>query len=129
MVLRRFGERDQNWEENKRALFGQLPAVVRAVVPPYVRRRMLKAMRGHGMGRHSPDEIYQLRQGDLGELSNFLSEKRFFMGERICTLDASAFGMLANILWCPIESPLKDQLDGLENLSAFCERVRATYWS
>jgi glutathione S-transferase len=34
-VHARFGKRDQNWEENKRALFGKLPPVVRQIVPAH----------------------------------------------------------------------------------------------
>ena len=128
-VYARFGQRDRNWDENKRALFGELPPVVRQIVPAYVRRRMVKAMWGHGMGRHSEEEIHRLGRQDLDSLSDFLGEKRWFMGETPCTLDASAFGLLANILWCPIESPLKEHLNGLKNLTEFCDRVRDRYYA
>ena len=66
----------------------------------------------------------------LGEmsLSDFLGSKPWFMGERPCTLDASAFGLLANILWCPIESPLKERSTELGNLVQFCERIDARYY-
>jgi len=126
-VYARFGKRDQNWEENKRALFGKLPPVARRLVAAYARRRMLKAMWGHGMGRHSEEEIYRLGREDLDSLSDFLGEKRWFMGEKPTTLDCSAFGLLANILWVPIESPLKEHLNALTNLTSFCDRVRVGY--
>ena len=80
------------------------------------------------MGRHTEEEIYLLGRQDLDSLSDYLGEKPWFMGERPTTLDASAFGMLANILWCPIESPLKEQLNAATNLAAFCERVRERYY-
>ncbi len=49
-------------------------------------------------------------------------------GQRPTTLDASAFGLLANIAWVPIESPLKVHLRSLKNLTGFCERVRERYY-
>lgn len=98
-------------------------------MPILARRQMLKELWGHGMGRHSEEEIYQLGRRDLDALSDYLAEKRWFMGEQPTTLDASAFGMLANILWVPIESPLRDRLRSLANLTAFCDRVRERYYA
>jgi glutathione S-transferase len=128
-MFARFGKRDANWSENKRALFGPLPPVVRNLVPPVVRRQMLRELRGHGMGRHTEAEIYQLGQRDLESLRDFLAEKTWFMGELPTTLDASAFGLLANVLWVPIESPLKECLKALPTLTSFCTRVRDRYFS
>lgn len=128
-VFARWGKRDENWAENKRAIFGKLPPVVRSLVPVLARRHMLKEMRGHGMGRHTEAEIYLLGRRDLDALSDYLDQKPWFMGEKPTTLDASAFGLLANILWCPIESPLKEHLSTLTNLTAFCERVRERYYA
>jgi len=127
-LFARWGKRDQNWVENKRAIFGALPPVVRTVAPIFVRRQLLRALRGQGMGRHTEAEIYQLGQQDLSTLSDFLGDKPWFMGSRPTSLDASAFGMLANILWCPIESPLKAHLGTLANLVAFSERLRELYY-
>lgn len=66
---------------------------------------------------------------DLTTLSDHLGGKPWFMGVKPTTLDASAFGSLINILSCPIASPLKEHLSTLENLTAFCERVRERYYA
>jgi hypothetical protein len=42
--------------------------------------------------------------------------------------EAFAFGLLVNVLWCPMESPLKEHLRGLANLCAFCDRGRERYY-
>ena len=127
-IFARFGKRDGNWAENKRAIFGGLPPVVRDLVATYARRQMLKEMRGHGMGRHTEEEIYSLGLQDLDALSDYLGANHWFVGRRPTTVDASVFGLLANILWVPIESPLKEHLRSLKNLTAFCERVREQYY-
>jgi glutathione S-transferase len=128
-IFARFGKRDANWTENKRAIFGRLPPVVRDLVAAVARRQMLKEMRGHGMARHTEQEIYLLGRQDLDALSDYLGDKSWFMGEKPSTLDASVFGLLANIVWVPIESPLKEHLSSLGNLTAFCERVRERYYA
>lgn len=128
-LFARWGKRDENWAENKRAIFGSLPPVARDLVAALARRHVLKEMHGHGMGRHTEDEIYGLGRRDLDALSDYLEGKPWFAGERPATVDASAFGLLANILWCPIESPLKEHLGSLENLTGFCERMRERYYA
>jgi glutathione S-transferase len=118
----------RNWSANKQAIFGGLPPVLRDVVAWYARRQMRRQIRGQGLGRNTEDEIFHLGKQDLTALSDFLAGKPFFMGDRPTTLDASAFGLLSNVLWCPIESPLKVHAQRLGNLVAFCERVRDRYF-
>ncbi len=120
----RWGKSDANWRENKRAIFGMIPAGIRDLVAAYERRLIRKQIWGQGLGRHSEDQIYRVGQQELTALSDFLGEKPYFMGDKPTTLDASAFGILVNLLWCPIESPLKEHAKTLNKLSAFCNRVK-----
>jgi glutathione S-transferase len=53
------------------------------------------------MSRHTESEVFDLGKKDLTSLSDFLGDKPFFMGEQPTILDATAFGLLANVLWCP----------------------------
>jgi glutathione S-transferase len=101
---------------------------LRDAIAWYARRRVRKQIWGQGLGRNTEDEIVHVGRQDLTALSDFLAHKPFFMGERPTTLDASAFGLLSNVLWCPIESSLKAHAHGLGNLVAFCERVRDRYF-
>jgi glutathione S-transferase len=117
-----------NWPAMKDAVFGGLPPVLRGVVAGYARSRMRKQIRGQGLGRNTENEIFHLGKQDLTALSDYLADKPFFMGDEPTTLDASAFGFLTNVLWCPVESPLKTHAQGLGNLLAFCERVRDRYF-
>ena len=85
-------------------------------------------MWSQGVARHSEDEIFHLGRQDLTALSDFLSDKPFFMGDRPTTLDATAYGLLINVLWYPIESALKVDAESLGNLNSFCERVCDRYF-
>ena len=117
-----------NWEANKDAIFGRFPPVFRDVASWFARRKIKRDIRSQGMGRHSEDEIFRLGRYDLMALSDFLSDKPFFMGEAPTTLDASAFSLLINVMWCPIESELKVQAKSLENLTTYCERIRDRFY-
>jgi glutathione S-transferase len=119
---------EENWQINKQAIFGNMLPVVRDIVPFVYRHIIKKQIYGHGMGRHSKDEIFYLGKVDLAALSVFLGNKPYFLGEKPTSLDASAFGILINTLYGPIESPVKEY--GLEksNLKAFCKRIMAEYY-
>lgn len=119
----------QNWEATKAAFFGDLPPILRQVIPPLARKQTSKNLHGQGMGRHSAAEVYQIGIADAIALSDFLADKPFFLGDRPTTLDASAYGVLANILWVPIESPLKEKVQTLANLVAYCDRLKAQFYS
>jgi glutathione S-transferase len=118
-----------NWQANKDAIFGRFPPLVRDVIAWQARRQIRKEIWGQGLGRHSESEVFHLGRQDLLALSDFLGEKPFFLGDEPTTLDAIAFGLITNVIWCPVESPLKQDALGHRNLVAFCERVRDRYYA
>jgi glutathione S-transferase len=83
---------------------------------------------GHGMGRHQPAEIYEIGMADLAALADFLEDKPFFFGAEPSTLDATADAYLANILYVPIDSPLKQYGRTRRNLHDFCQRMRSRFY-
>lgn len=116
------------WAHMKAAFFGGLPAPLKWVVPPMARRSLLKQMHGQGMGRHQPDEIIAIGRRDISALADFLGSKPYFMGAQPCSLDASAYAFLANLLWVPLDSALKQHALQYPQLEAYCQRMRARYY-
>ena len=119
---------DESWSLTRTAFFGGLPPVVRNVVPAVARRGMRKEIWGHGMGRHSRDEIYGIGQADITALADFLAEKPFLLGAQPTSVDASAYAFLANLVWCPFETPLKTRAKEFRGLEAYCRRMKARYY-
>jgi glutathione S-transferase len=117
------------WEQTRVAFFADLPRPLKWVVPPLVRRGMRQELHGQGMGRHSPQEVYSIGQRDITALADFLGNKLFFMGDAPCTLDAAAYGFLANLLWAPVDSPLKQHARTYPQLEAHCQRMRKRYYA
>ena len=124
-MLTRWDYSEANWQANRQAIFGWLPPVVRDLGAIYYRWRIKGQLLGHGLGRLSEEAAFSLGREDLDALSEFLADKPYFMGERSCSLDASAYGILINTLGCPIESPLKDYALTRTNLVAYCQRIQA----
>ena len=86
-------------------------------------------MYGHGMGRHSSKEIFQIISADFQALSDFLADKPFFMGDQPTTLDATAYAYIGNVIKPPLPSPIFDYVIQLENLCQHYERVRNQFFS
>jgi glutathione S-transferase len=51
------------------------------------------------------------------------------MGDRPSSIDATAYGFLTNLIWVPIESPLKQFTLKYPQLEAYCQRMKAQYYS
>ncbi len=120
---------DENWQVNKQAIFGTLPIVIRDVIANHTRKKIQQQILGHGTGRHQADEIFTLGKQDVDALAATLSDKPYFLHNQPTTLDASAFGLLVNIIACPIESPLKEYSLSKDNLVHYVERTMHQYYS
>lgn len=120
---------DSNWQVNKKAIFSVLPPIISNLAAFFYRYKIRQQIYGHGMGRHKPEEVFELGMKDLDALSACLGNKQYFLGEQPTTLDASAFGFLINTIGCPIESPLKDYGLAKRNLRNYVDRVKAKYYA
>ncbi|KAM6460715.1 failed axon connections homolog isoform 2-T2 [Liasis olivaceus] len=58
-----------------------------------------REMYGHGIGRFSEEEIYKLMEKDMRSLASLLGDKKYIMGPRLSTVDATVFGHLAQAMW------------------------------
>jgi glutathione S-transferase len=117
------------WAITKPAFFEKMPAPFKWFVPTLARRGLIKSLHGHGMGRHSQAEVHALGKRDITALADFLADKPYFLGAEPCTLDATAYGFVANLLWAPIESPLKQHALQYPQLEAYCQRMRSRYYA
>ena len=119
---------EANWQTTKQGIFNVLPPVVRDVGALVYHRRINSQILGHGIGRLSPAEAFDLGREDLDALSGFLGGKPYFLGDQPSSLDASAYGILVNTLGCPIESPLKEHALTKANLVDYCKRMQAEFF-
>jgi glutathione S-transferase len=127
-MVTRWDYGDSNWQTNKAAIFGVLPPFVRDLAAAAYRRKIKGQILGHGIGRLSHEEEFKLGMEDIDSLADFLDDKPYFMGKRPSSLDASAYGILVNIIGCPIESPLKDHALSKPNLHDYCRRMQAEFY-
>ena len=78
----------ERWRDTKTAVeqypvvVGQPSEFVKAVTDS-----LLGELRGHGMGRHSADEVENIGKADLVALSDFLGENPYLLGEEPTSYD------------------------------------------
>jgi glutathione S-transferase len=77
-----------------------------------------------GIGRYEVDAIYQMGIDNLNAIQSLLGDQRFLFGDKICTVDASCYGFLANIFYFEIDTPLRDTIRSHQNLVDYLKRVR-----
>lgn len=114
---------EAGWATLVPAFFGRVPLPLRGLVSGRFRRRVRRTLELQGLGRHRPSEIYAMARADLQAVADFLDDRPFLMGEQLTTIDAVAYGFLANILYVPFETELKRIALGFPTLVAYCEAM------
>jgi glutathione S-transferase len=112
------------WPAYRSAIASALPWPLRHALPPIVRRKVLRITQLQGYGRHRLDEVQMMAREDLECLGEALGSRPFFAGDTPHAIDASVFGLLANLLYVPLHSPLHGCLTGVPSLVAFTHRLR-----
>lgn len=116
------------WPIIRRTFFHDMPAPLRWIVPAIIRRGVARSLHAQGTGRHSPAEILEIARRDFAALAQFLGDKPYFHGGEVSTLDAVAFGFLAEFIVPPIPCGLSGIARSFPTLVAFVERFRARYY-
>lgn len=120
---------DAGWAKTREAFFSAMPVPLRLFVPALARRGLRAQMRGHGMGRHSEAEIHAIGCRDVAAVADFLADKPYMLGDKPRSLDAIAHAFLANLLWAPVDSPIRRHAQGRPTLEAYCQRMKARYFA
>lgn len=120
---------DGGFARTREVFFDGMPAPLKQIVPHLARRAMRQELHGHGMGRHSREEIYAIGCQDIVALAHSLGDQPYFMGAQPSSLDATAYAFIANLLWVPLASPLLDEARKHANLEAYCQRMKARYFA
>jgi glutathione S-transferase len=123
---------ERNWPTYKAVLMSFIaPGVSEAqqeAIVTALRAGTLEQLRGHGMGRHRPDEVYAIGIADITAVSDFLGDKPFLMGAEPTTADAAVSAYLAHVLEVPLPSAAKDHGLGLANLVEYGKRMRDRFF-
>lgn len=115
-------------EERLTEFASALPPVLRTLVPKLFASSLKKQLYARGLGRHEEGEIIEMGKADLDALSTFLADRPYFLGDEPCGLDACVFGFLGVTVYVEGDNPLFRYAASLDNLMAYCERMRARFF-
>ncbi len=114
--------KDDNFNKGPRNFFKAVPAALRPLVTAKVRRDIKRNMWGHGLGRHTDDEITQHAAADLKALSDFLGENPWAMGVNPTAGDATVFAFVTAAMAEHFEGPVGEAARSHANLVAYRDR-------
>lgn len=115
---------DENWHKGPSHFFDGAPEGVARDA----RERVRMVQHGHGIGRHSHDEIAELADRSLTSLSIILGDKPYVMGENPTGVDATAAAMTAAMLTPFFTGEIRRRAERHANLTAYRDRMFAQYY-
>ncbi len=119
--------RNDGWVVMEKAAFGAMPAPIRLLVAPLVRRSIRMSLKGQGTARLSDRENDRLAAENTRAIACLLGDKPYFLGERPCGSDATvlAFAIAATSRAFP--GPIRDAILAEPNLAAYRNRLAAEF--
>jgi glutathione S-transferase len=118
----------ENWRINKQALFQSVPHHFADLVANLYRWRIKSQIRGQGIGRLPREQVFELGRQDVAALAAALEDRSYLLGEQPSSVDASAYGVLINLLACPVASPVKVYALAQPALVDYCRRMHVRYF-
>ncbi len=106
-----------------------VPRFALPMITSIAQRQSRSQLAAQGIGRHAREEVYATGRSLVDAAAELLGEKRFFLDEAPSTIDATAYGMLAPLLFAPFDNPVKARALERTNLVAYCERLREQHWA
>ncbi|MCD2172764.1 glutathione S-transferase C-terminal domain-containing protein [Rhizobium sp. C4] len=119
--------RPDGWPVMQKAAFGAMPAPVRLLIAPLVRRSVLKSLQGQGTARMSNAENDLLAAENSHAIACLLGDKPYLLGDRASASDATvlAFAIAATAHAFP--GPIRDAILAEPNLVAYRNRLAAQF--
>ena len=103
--------------------FGMIPKPLRGFITKSIFKQVKKNAVGHGIGRHSTEEIYAMGLSDLKAVEAQLGDKDFLLGDTPREIDATAYAFLENTRGDVFDSPVTDYVNNSPKLMAYIDRV------
>ncbi|MFC0397387.1 glutathione S-transferase family protein [Paraburkholderia rhizosphaerae] len=114
---------DRFWPTFRAALLAQHPDIGADALEA-ARQYNFNRYHFQGIGRYQPDQVYARGVGDLQVIAHLIHDTGFLFGERPSSIDAAAYGFVANIYFYDIDTPLKQFVVSQPQLVKYCVALR-----
>ena len=119
---------DDTWPIVKANFFDAMPFPLNKIIPIVARRSVRANINGHGMGKHSDEEIMHIAKCSLQSLSTLLDEKDFFFGDQLSSLDITAYVMISSLTQASLDTPMNHMAKEFDNLVRYTQKIQQTYY-
>lgn len=119
---------DENWEHVKKAYFSKMPPLIGGLITSAIRKQVINANKGQGIGRHSPNERFLRAKKDIDAIEELLGEQTFLFGDFATAADVSVVSMLNACTAAPVPTELSKYLNQNEKLCAYLKRGREAFY-
>lgn len=119
---------DQGWAVTSQEFFSGIPTLLRKWIANKVRKHQIKRIYRVGLSRLNADEIVIEGKKDLDVILSYMGDSTYIFGETATSTDAIVFAFMANLIYCPIATPLKAYALEQANLVDYCENVFSVYF-
>lgn len=103
--------------------FGMIPKILRGFIVRSIFKQVEKNAMGHGIGKHSEEEIFAMGLSDLRAVEAQLGDKDYLLGDRPREIDATAYAFLENTRGDIFPTPLSRYVESSPKLMAYIDRV------
>jgi len=103
--------------------FGVIPKMLRGLITGVIFKQVRKNAIGHGIGKHTGDEIYAMGLSDLKAVEAQLGDKAYLLDDRPREIDAVAYAFLENTRGDVFPTPLSRYIEASPKLMAYIDRV------
>jgi glutathione S-transferase len=108
----------------RKSMLSKMPPVVGPLVFSMLRSHLRKQLYARGLARHTPDIIEAKGRADIDALAAFLGDKPFLLGPQPSTADTAVFGLVAPMVFWPMQTPVASYAKSVGTVSRYCDRMR-----
>ena len=119
---------DAGFTEVRKQVDAQVPALLRPIVAPLVRRGFKRHLFERGIARHGAAEVEAMGRADIDALAAWLGGQEWFIADGPTKADAIAFGLLAVSIRSALPTPVCTYARSMNNLVAFVDRALARWF-
>jgi glutathione S-transferase len=120
---------DEGWQVWRPIFESIFPPVIKNVAVPMIRRKVIKGLHTHGLGRHRREEILEMGKADISAVAKVLGDKPFLLGDNPTTFDATAYAFIATITAFPVDSAFRRHTLEQHNLVRYVDRFQQRFFA
>jgi glutathione S-transferase len=108
----------------RKSMLANMPPLIGPLVFSMLSSHLRKQLYARGLARHAPDIIGAKGRADIDALAAFLGDKPFLLGQQPSTADTAVFGLLAPMVYWPMQTPVASYVKSVSNVANYCDRMR-----